>query len=99
MYPVHLTQSADGKTVGGYTTVIQVLASKDLRYAADERTGIVYDLKRDREALRGIPYGKLAVFNKHELAMQDGFALNPRDAVSLITGKLTYHRVNLPLRV
>jgi hypothetical protein len=96
MYEVTVAQTADGKDVGSYRTVIAIPKAGDLRFVADERTGIIYDLERDPDAIKAIPYEKRAFFTGVGLAMQEKLRLGPSSAAQYFKGKLVNEIANIP---
>ncbi|HRZ63870.1 MAG TPA: hypothetical protein P5133_03010 [Spirochaetia bacterium] len=95
IYELTLTQTGNGKVLGGYRTAIEILDTKAAAYVADKRTGIVYDARRDRPVLEAIPYERMAVFSGPDQALQEGFRLNPTDELQRCAGKLKGNLVNI----
>jgi hypothetical protein len=97
-YEITVTQTANNTEVGGYRTTIVIPRPGSLRFVADERTGIIYNLQRNGEAIMAIPYENRAVFTGPGLAVQEGFRFGPVDAVDFVTGKLANELANFPRR-
>jgi hypothetical protein len=95
-YEIVLGQTAGGKVVGSYRTVVLARAIKDIGFVADDREGLVFDVRANPEKLRAIPYEHRAVFAGAGLAVQEGFRLGPALAADFVAGKLANEVVNLP---
>ena len=95
-YEIVLGQTAGGKVVGSYRTVVMARAIKDIGFVADEREGLVFDVRTNPEKLKTIPYEHRAVFAGAGLAVQEGFRLGPALAADFVAGKLANEVVNLP---
>lgn len=91
-----ISQTEGGDVVGSYTTTVIVSSPKDIRFIADERTGIIYDVRDYPAARDAIPYGKRAEFTGPGLAVQEGFRFGPEKAVEFMTGKLKNDLVQVP---
>jgi hypothetical protein len=98
LYAVTLIQTADGKPVGGYRSVIAVLKRGEARFVADERTRVLYDLKSSPAAAGAIPYEQRAAFRVPGLAVQQGFRFGPVRAVEFIIGRIPNEMANFPAK-
>jgi len=91
-----LSQTAGGVVVGSYSTTVIVSPAKDIRFIADARTGIIYDVRDYPAARDAIPYGKRSEFTGPGLAVQEGFKFGPEKAIEFMTGKLKNDLVQVP---
>jgi|GEM_PF-2886847 hypothetical protein len=96
VYPVYMRQTRGDERLGEYRNVVIVPKKNDLRYVADRRTGIVYDIKRYPGALKAIPFEKQRAYTDPGLAVQDRFRLAPSDAADFLMGKLKTGTINKP---
>ena len=95
-YEIVLGQTAGGKVVGSYRTVVLARAIKEIGFVADDREGLVFDVRANPERLKTIPYEHRAVFAGAGLAVQEGFRLGPALAADFVAGKLANEVANLP---
>jgi hypothetical protein len=96
MYEITLKQTANGKSVGMYRTVIVIPTLRDIRFIGDERTKAAYEFRNNKDLIGAIPYEKRAVFTGAGLAVQEGYRLNPLNEVKLTVGELENEIVNIP---
>jgi hypothetical protein len=95
-YLLRISQTEDGKPIGGYDTTVIVAEDKALRYVGDARTKAIYDLYRFPEARRAIPYGMGNFFTGPGAAFGEGFSFGPRDAYGFFTDEIKNEAVNYP---
>jgi hypothetical protein len=96
MYEITLRQTADGKRVGSYRTVIAIPALREMLFIGDERTKVAYERRTSKDLIRAIPYENRAIFTGAGLAVQEGYRLTPLNEVKLMTGELENEIVNVP---
>lgn len=85
---VTLTQTANGKPVGAYRTVVDILARKSVGFVADRRTGAIYDARQNPNVFAAVPHDALVPFTSPDMAVQEGFRLAPADARRYFSGEL-----------
>jgi hypothetical protein len=87
-HSIVMEQLADSRVVGGYTLTVIVPCKRDIQFVGDRRSGIVYDVKADREALEAIPYNRRRNFLWADQAVQHRMYLNPRTLEAFKANKL-----------
>jgi hypothetical protein len=95
VYSVVMKQTADKRSVGGYTLTIIVPDKGGIRYIGDRRTGVVYDAKENPEAFGSIPYHRQRDFLQADQAVQHRMYLNPRTLEAFKANKLKTTTLNV----
>jgi hypothetical protein len=96
LYQVVLAQTANTANVGSYDIAIAVPKSGGILYVADARTRAIYDLKKNPEAIRAIPYEQLAVFTGAGLAVQEKYRFSPEGEADFMAGNIENEIANIP---
>jgi hypothetical protein len=83
-----LAQTANGKPVGSYRTVVDFLPDRKIAFVADRRTGAIFDARKNPAVFKAIPYADLVPFTSPDLAVQEGFRFAKADTRLFLSGKL-----------